>query len=510
MKKESGVLLHITSLPGKYGIGSIGKEAYKFIDFLKESGFSYWEILPIDDVGFGNSPFQVITAAGFNPLLIDLDLLIDEGLLNPRDFHNVDFGDNPRKIDFELILKSKHFILHKAFKRFDTNNEDFLKFKKIKEIERYALFKTIKGNNGNKAWFDYQLEDRYFDKDVEDHYYRHYEKNIEYQIFLQYIFKNQWVKLHEYAKKNNIDLVGDLPHFIGYDSDSMYFNPELFMVDKRNLTTFVAGFPPDNFNSKGQKWGYPLYDWEYMKLTNYKWWNKRISRASLLFDRIKLNHFRGFNEIYAIPFKSKNAKKGKFIDGPKEDFFFSLENKIPLIASNLGTYSESVEEFVNKVNLPCLFTLIPGIFDTKDKRLYPSSIKENCYLYLGNHDNATIKEKIEEIDSKKETISKEELLSYIKEECEKEEVPYFNGAYSNYDIAYKLIELLFASKAEHVSFTLQDLLYKGKEARMNIPSTTLNDNWTYRFLSFEFSDDLKNKLFLLNKKYLRINDKNFK
>lgn len=508
-EKESGVLLHITSLPGKYGIGTIGKEAYKFIDFLSDAGFSYWEILPIDDVGFGNSPFQVITAAGFNPLLIDLELLVDDGLLNIRDFQGLSFGDNPRKIDFELIIKAKEIVLKKAFKRFDNENEEFKKFKKIEDIEKYALYKTIKKNNGNKAWFDYSLEDRYFDQEVKEHYYRHHEKEIEYQLFLQFIFYKQWKKLHEYAKSKHIEIIGDLPHFLGYDSDAMYFNPELFMVDKRNLVTFVAGFPPDNFNSKGQKWGYPIYDWEYMRINNYKWWKKRLARASILFDRVKLNHFRGFNEIYAIPFRVKNAKKGKFIDGPKETFFKMVGADITLIASSLGTHSDEVEEFVTKCNLPSLKVLMPALFDFAT---FPdlTNLKEDIYLYLGNHDNFPIKSKLEEMDNNKVLLKKSELLNYIKEECEKENVPYFDGAFSNYDIAFKLIELIYASNAIHVSLTLQDMLYKGKESRMNIPSSITADNWTYRFLSYEINDELKNKFLNLNKKYKRANKNNIK
>ena len=277
-QKESGVIMHITSLPSKYGIGGMGKEAYKFIDYIKECGFSYWEILPLEDVGFSNSPFQVITAFGFNPLLIDIDSLIEEDLVNSRDLQSLDFGDNPRKVDFEKVTYAKDFVFKKAFKRFDLENEEFIEFKKDSQIFKYCLFKTIKINNDNKAWFDYSLEDRYYDEEVKIHYLKHHSKEIEYQLFLQFIFIKQWNKLHQYAKSKNIEIIGDVPHFLGYDSDEMYFNPELFMVDKRNLVTYVAGYPADNFNSRGQKWGYPLYDWEYMKTNNYKWWKKRIYR----------------------------------------------------------------------------------------------------------------------------------------------------------------------------------------------------------------------------------------
>ena len=507
-EKESGVIMHITSLPSKYGIGGLGKEAYKFIDYIKECGFSYWEILPLEDVGFSNSPFQVITAFGLNPLLIDIDDLIEQGLVNSRDLQNLDFGENPRKVDFEKVTLSKDIVFKKAFKRFDLENKEYLEFKKDSQIFKYCLFKIIKLNNGNKAWFDYSLEDRYYDEEVMVHYLKHHSKEIEYQYFLQFVFIKQWNKLHEYAKSKNIEIIGDIPHFLGFDSDEMYFNPELFMVDKRNLVTYVAGYPADNFNSRGQKWGYPLYDWEYMRLNNYKWWRRRLYRASSLYDRVKLNHFRGFKEVYAIPFRSKNPKKGVFMDGPGIEFVNLIKEENNLIASGLGNYSLKIRDFIKESDIPYNITLIPTLFDDVEdiRRILPSEIDENTYFYLGNHDNTPIKVKLDEISE----VKKEELLKIIKEECIKLNVSYLEDAFSNYDIAFKLIELIFASKAEHVSFTFQDLFFKGKESRMNRPSTLLEDNWTYRFLPFEFNNDLKNKIFSLNEKYCRLNVKNNK
>ncbi len=496
--KESGVSLHITSLPGKYGIGTLGKECYKFIDYIKECGFSYWEILPLLDIGYSNSPFQVISAFGYNHFLIDFDLLIEDGLLNKRDLFGINFGDDPRHVDFRLQFLNKDKILKKAYKRFDKNDLNFIEFSNNQYIYRYALYKTIKEHNNYKAWFDFSLEDRFFDEDVEDHYLRHHRDEIWYQIFLQYIFNKQRDKLHQYAKERNIDLVGDLPHFVGYDSDCMYFNPELFIVDKRNQATVVAGFPPDNFNSQGQKWGYPLYDWGYMKLNNYKWWMARIDDALNRFDRVKLNHFRGFKEVYAIPFRTKNAKKGHFIPGPGLNFINIIKEKGELIASDLGTFSLRINEFVKESGLPCLRTLIPSLFDHISNSIIPSFIEENCYFYLGNHDNTPVKAKLESLDKKE----RESLVLFINKECEQLNVDKLKEPFSNYDIAYKLIELIFASPAKHVTFTFQDLLYKDKNSRMNAPGTHDN-NWEYRFLSFEFDDELINKLKNLNKIYHR-------
>ncbi len=498
--------MHITSLPSKYGIGGFGKEAYDFIDFIKECGFSYWEILPLEDVGFNNSPFQVITAYGLNPLLIDIESLIEENLVHPRDLSGLDFGDNPRKVDFAKVTNAKLFVLKKAFKRFNLENEEYKEFKKDDAIAKYCLFKTIKLNNENKAWFDYSLEDRYYEEEVKEHYLRQHYKEIEFNFFVQFIIRKQWDKLHAYAKSKNMEIIGDMPHFLGYDSDSMYFDPELFIVDKRNLVTHVAGYPADNFNSRGQKWGYPLYDWKFMKLNNYKWWRNRINRASTLYDRIKLNHFRGFKEVYAIPFRSKSPKRGTYFPGPGLEFINIIKEDATLIASGLGNYSPEFVDFVYKTGLPSIRTLIPSLFDNIDdeSKIFPTTVKENCYFYLGNHDNTPIKSKIEELDEEK----KNNLLYLIKKEAKNLNVPYLSDAYSNFDIAYKIIELIFASKAKHVSFTFQDLMFKGKESRMNRPSTIV-DNWTYRFLSFEFNDELKNRIFFFNEKYNRLNTKNF-
>lgn len=508
MNKRSGILLHISQLPSKYGIGSLGKEAFKFIDFLKESGFSYWEILPIYDVGYLNSPFQVITSKGLNHYLIDIESLIDDNLLSSRDLTNIDFGSDPKRVDYDKLFLHKDEVLKKAFKRFDTSNEEFVNFINTTNLSGYCLYKVIKERNGSKAWFDFALEDRYFDEEVKSHYIRHYQKEIEYQFFLQFIFLKQWNKLHDYAKKQNIEMIGDLPHFLGYDSDEMYFNPDLFMVDKRYQVTYVAGYPSDNFKPQGQKRGYPLYDWDYMKLNHYKWWRSRILDALNLFDKVKLNHFRGFYEIYAIPFRSKSAKKGTRIKGPGLDFITSINDLSPyLIASALGNSDENVSNFVKETKLFSTKTLIPSLFDNIPYKIYPSMIDENTYYYLGNHDNTTIKTKLDEL----KPSEKEELVKIINEECLKLNVPLLNIPFSNYDITKKLHELIASSKALNVTFLLSNILYLGKEARLNTPGTLNGSNWTYRYLFHEiFNEDLKKYLFNLNKTYNRLNKKNFK
>lgn len=500
IKKDCGVLLHISSLPGKYGIGTLGKNAFKFIDFLSECGFSYWEILPIEDIGVGNSPFDIPSAYSLNYLLIDFEDLIEMGLLTSRDFTNLDFGDYPRKVDYVKLKSLKHKILRIAFRRFDKESPDFINFKDHSFRYQYALYETIKNQNNGKAWFDFKLEDRYYDDEIKNEYEKKFQSDIEYYFFLSYIFIKQWNKLHKYAKEKGIDIIGEVPHFLSFDCDAMYMTPELFLIDKRNIPTFVVGFPPDDFRKDGQKWGYPLYDWDYMSLNNYKWWRYRLDSAKLMYDRIKLNHFRGFYQIYAVNFRSKNGKKGKYVKGPGLKFINDIKKDYPLIANDLGVYSEEINEFVKETGLPSLRVVLSNFFATKffSESFLPSNIEENTYLYIENHDNLPAKGFLENLSEDDYKIGNER----IKNEAQKLGIKLVENP-SLYEKTLFLIEIVFASKADHVTLTMQDILFQGKESRMNEPGTVNNDNWCYRFLWHDLSDRSKNILKKLIIKYHR-------
>lgn len=499
-KKECGILLHISSLPGKYGIGTLGKNAYKFIDFLDECGFSYWEILPIEDVGKGNSPYDVPSAYSLNYLLIDLEELVEDGLLTSRDFADLDFGSSPRKVDYIKLKEAKTKILRQAFKRFDRTNHEYLDFQRNNYRYQYALFQTIKSKNQDKSWFDFKLEDRYFGTEIAEEYEKKYKDNIDYYLFVSYLFVKQWNKLHAYAKEKGIDIIGEVPHFLSYDSDSMYMNPELFVIDKRNIPTYVVGFPPDNFRKDGQKWGYPLYDWDYMKMNNYKWWRYRLDSAKLSYDRIKLNHFRGFYKIYAVNFRSKNARKGIYLKGPGLDFVNDIKKEYTLIANNLGTYSKEISDFAEQTGLPTLSVVFGNFFATKffADSFLPSNVNENTYLYLDNHDNLPMKGLLETLTEEEKALGEKRII----EEAEKLNVPLKKGM-SLFEKTRFLFELAFASKADHVTLTMQDILFQGKESRMNEPGTVNENNWSYRFLwhdlSLEIEKNLKDLIFKYNR-----------
>ena len=484
--KECGVLLPIFSLPGKYGIGTLGYNAYKFIDFLSECGFSYREVLPVEDIGNGNSPFDIPSAFSLNYLFIDFDLLVEDGILNSRDFAGIDFFDSPRKVNYSKIKIAKDKILRIAFKRFDKTDVDFLSFKENNSFRyNYALFETIKTFNNGKAWFDFRLEDRYYVSEIKKEYETFHHDTIDYYLFLAYIFKKQRKKMHDYAKSKGIDIIGEIPHFLSYNSDAMYMTPELFLIDKRNIPTFVVGFPPDDFRKEGQKWGYPLYDWEYMKTTNYKWWRYRLDAAYSLFDRIEVNHFIGFYKTYAVSFRSKNGKKGKYFKGPGLDFINDVKKDYPLIANNTGIYPEDTQKFINESNLETLTLIGPNFFQEKffNENCLPSNINENTYLYLENHDYMPLKGFLSSLTEEQKILAENRVKSEARKlNVENEE------SISLFEKARYLMKLALASRANHVTFTMQDILFQGKDSRINEPGTVNEENWTYRFLRSDLSD----------------------
>lgn len=504
--KESGVLLHISSLPGKYGIGTLGESAYKFIDFLASAGFSYWEILPLTETSYSNSPYQTLSAFGLNHYFIDYDLLIKDGLLNSRDLQGMTFFKDARKVDYKKVFDNSNKILSKAYKRFNKNNYDFIRFKNNDLYKKYAIYMTLKEKNNYKAWYDFKLEDRYYSKEVEEDVINNYSDRYNYYYFIQFIFLKQRNNLHEYAKSNNIKIIGEISHFLDFDSASLYGYSEIFNLNKYNLMNVVAGFPPDEFSKTGQRWGEPLYDWAYMKNTHYKRWKSRINQALELFDMVKINHFSGFYQVYGIPYRAKSNKEGSFYYGPGMELFEDINDK-NIFASDLGVYSKDVEKFVKETGYPTLKTILLPIFKNKKiyERFYPSKLKEDSLAYIGNHDNNSLRGRIESLNEEENL----EVISKVKNECSLLNVEFIEKEATNSYLHLKIIELLLSSKAKYTTITMQDILNQGSVSRMNIPGIFSNDNWTYRFLNSDISPKIIEKFYNLNKKYNRINTKNF-
>ena len=499
---EAGVLLHISSLPGKYGIGQIGQSAYNFIDFLSDCGFSYWEILPLSPTSFSNSPYQTSSAFAFNQFYIDYDLLINDGLLNSRDFQGLSFYDNTRKVNFLKVFKYNNFLLTKAFKRFDKNNYEFLKFKNNELYEPYSIYMTLKEMNGNKAWYNWKLEDRYYSDEVRNDVLNNHKDRVDFYYFIQFMFLKQREKLHNYAKSKNIKIIGEIPHFLDFDSASIYMYSEEFLLNKFNMMDIVAGFPPDEFTKVGQRWGEPLYDWSYMKTTHYKWWRKRIYQALNTFDMVKINHFSGFYKAYGLPFKEKSNKIGSFYFGPGLELFNEFKDS-NILASDLGVYFKDVEKFVKQTGFTTLKTIVLPLFKQKKvyEKFYPSVLEYNNLAYIGNHDNNMLRARIEELS--KDGLR--DLNDKIQNEAKLLKVDFERSESTRY-LAIKIIELLLASKAHYVTLMMQDILYQGKESRMNYPGTISDNNWSYRFLNSDITKNLKLRIKELLTKYNRSQD----
>lgn len=498
--KKSGVLLHISSLPGKYGIGTLGKAAYKFVDFLEEAGFSYWEVLPLGTTSISNSPFQSLTTFGLNHYFIDYGILMDEGLLNIRDFQGLNFGNDPRKVDYRKVFANNSKLLTKAFKRFDKNNEEFNKLKKDEKYRNYALYMTLKEKNKNKAWYDWELRDRFFSKEVEDEALETLEDRFDFYIFTQYEFLKQWKALKTYANNKNIKIIGQIPHFVGFDCDYVYIHPELFLLDEKRVMKEVVGFPPDDFTKLGQVWGNPLYNWNYMQENGYKFRKERINQALELFDMVKVNHFGGFYKSYAIPFREKNGKRGKFIYGPGLEIFKDYKDA-PLFADDIGSLTKDIQDFVTQSNYPHALTIIASLFRFKKtyERYLPSELNENCLAYIGTHDNLPLRPRIERC-SKEEL---EDLISVLKEECEKENISYDDSTISTRTVFINVLKVFYKSNAKYTTLMMQDILYQGEESRMNKPGTHGNSEWAYRFLSSDLTPKIIDNIKKLNIEFNR-------
>ena len=495
--KESGVFLHISSLPGKYGIGSLGKEAYKFVDWLNKCGFSRWEILPLNPAGPANSPYQTNSAFGFNIAFIDLDLLIDEGLLKKTDLRGVDFGKDPLSIDYKAVWDTRKDILYKAYKRFDKNSYEFKKVKEDQDYQEYAMYMTIKGHNDNKAWYDWSLEYRTFTPMVKAFVLKNYYKEYEFHLFTQFIFLRQWRILKKYANNKGIKIVGDIPYYLSLDSVEFYFHPDLFLVGKNNQIEYISGYPSDAYNKQGQRWGNPLYDWAYMKVNNYKWWNERINKALKLYDYVLMNHFRGFYQFYAMPYSFMDSKKGFFMEGPRLDFFKDKKN-LPIIAAGVGLKDEHVNRFIKECGYPDIRMLIFGVIGELENNLHnPLDYNEDCIAYSTNHDSMPLK------GFTKDNFN-DGLFNNVKLVASQLGVEYKDKVTIK-NLFNTLIEILYKSNAGCIIIPMQDILMQDKGSRMNAPGTVIKNNWCYRITSCELDDKYTiNKFKNLNEKYHRL------
>ena len=487
--RTSGILLHISSLPSDYGIGTMGKEAYKFVDFLKSARQSVWQILPVGPTSYGDSPYQSFSTNAGNPYFIDLDLLLEEGLLKKEEYSKLKWGSDSKKVDYEAIYNNRFKVLRKAFDRFKTGDmTDFNAFLHENEmwISNYALFMSIKDANNGISWLEWDEGLRKRDPHALWEFKSSHEEDVLFWEFVQFKFFEQWKALKKYANGSGISIVGDIPIYVALDSAEVWVYPDLFELDSNLMPTAVAGCPPDAFSPTGQLWGNPLYNWERHKEFNYNWWVERIRSATSLYDIVRIDHFRGFEGYYAIPYGDATAEHGEWLKGPGIDLFTAVKKELgelPIIAEDLGFLTEDVHKLLSKSGFPGM-KVLEFAFDPREESNYlPHTYTQNSVVYAGTHDNSTILGWIDELDKP--------TLDFCKKYLNTED-----------DILWCMIRTAMASVSDTAVIQMQDYLGLGSEARMNIPST-LGGNWQWRMTKRDITKKLAEKIADITRTYGR-------
>ena len=496
MARCAGILMSITSLPSQYGIGTMGKEAYKFADFLSTAGQKIWQLLPLGPTSYGDSPYQSFSIFAGNPYLIDLDMLIADGLLCENDVKDRDWGSDREKVDYEKIYNARFDVLYTAFDKFEQAG-DFDEFNKFVEENKswlcdYALYMAVKKGFGMKSWVEWP------DNDIKMRrpkaiaaYTEKYSYDIRYWEFVQYLFFKQWNALKSYVNDKGVLMMGDIPIYVAMDSADTWANPEVFWLDRDLNPVCVAGCPPDYFSATGQLWGNPLYNWDYLKKTKYDWWMKRIAGVSKMFDITRIDHFRGFDSYYAIPYPAENAVNGEWLEGPGIKFFETMKKKlgdVPIVAEDLGFLTDSVIKLLKDSGYPGM-KVLEFAFDSGEENNYlPHNYTSNSVVYSGTHDNDTI--------IGWESTAKPEDVAFARLYCHMHDDEPFN---------WGIIRTAYSSVSDYAIIQMQDVLGLGSEARMNIPST-LGGNWVWRMKSTAATKALAYKLRKLAKTYGRLEE----
>lgn len=473
-ERGAGVLCHISSLPNKYGIGSLGREAYEFADLLKRAHVKYWQILPSVQTGFGDSPYQSVCCNSGNPYFIDLEALRGEGLLDSEELQSAELPAG--SVDYEALYNKRYNILRLAYARFNIKDKEFTAFVEKGEFDDYAVFMSLKSRYG--GCFDtfpdaYKFREKLamleFKRSVQKSDYLFWQ-------FVQFIFEKQWQKLKAYVNSLGIKIIGDIPLYVAYDSSDVWGNPQLFKLDYNLKPTLVAGVPPDYFSEKGQLWGNPLYDWEAMSASNYEWWINRIAHAAKQYDIIRIDHFRGLDRYYAIPAENETAEEGEWLPGPGMRLFNEIKRRlgnVQMIAEDLGVLDSGVIRLRERTGFPGM-KILQFAFDNNLSNPYlPHNIEKNSVVYTGTHDNDTTLGFLNEMDEEQFIDFKKQLRSALKSEnaiC-----PFA----SREEAALAMIVCAFASNANTAIIPIQDIMNLDASARMNVPSTS-EGNWQYR------------------------------
>lgn len=490
--RKSGILMPVSSIPSKYGIGTFSKQAYAFIDSLEKAGQSYWQILPLGPTGYGDSPYQSFSTFAGNPYYIDLEELIEAGWLTEADCDKCDFGDDDESIDYEKIYLSRFKVLRKAFHNSHIEkDQDFQAFVSENSdwLEDYALYMAVKNSFDGVSWSEWDEDIKLRRPAALKRYREKYAEEVEFYRFQQYLFAKQWFALKEYANAKKIEIIGDIPIYVAFDSADTWANPELFQLDETLTPVAVAGCPPDAFSATGQLWGNPLYRWDHHKKTGYAWWLKRIAYCYKLYDVVRIDHFRGFDEYYSIPFGNETAEFGHWEKGPGYDIFRTIKaelGKKTVIAEDLGFLTKSVINLVKKTGYPGM-KILQFAFDSREENDYlPHNYTANSIVYTGTHDNDTTLGWFDSLKRKDKQFARR----------------YLNIRGSK-DVQWAFIRAAMASVSDTCVIPMQDYLGLGAEARINIPST-LGINWKWRMRDGAFTDELAERIREMTKLYGRL------
>ncbi len=489
--RKSGILLAISSIPSKYGIGTFSKEAYEFVDFLEKAGQKLWQILPLGPTGYGDSPYQSFSTFAGNPYYIDLEEFVDKGYLTEEDCVNSDYLDGAY-VDYEKIFFTKFKLLRKAFDNSNIENDaDYLAFVEENKswLADYALYMAVKDSFGGISWTSWDHDIKLRKPEAMAKYQEELKNEISFYQFQQYYFAKQWKALKKYANDKGIEIIGDIPIYVALDSADTWANPQLFQVDDECIPKAVAGCPPDAFSATGQLWGNPLYDWPYHKETGYEWWVERIRYCYELYDVVRIDHFRGFDEYYSIPYGDETAEFGHWEQGPGYELFQVIKKslgKIKVIAEDLGFLTPSVIKLVQKTGYPGMKVLQFAFDSREDSDYLPHNYLKNSIVYTGTHDNDTTMHWYETLNRRDKKFANQYLdITNGKKICD------------------KMIRSALGSVSDTAVIPMQDYLKLGGEARMNEPST-LGKNWKWRLLPGQINDELAKEICELTKLFGRM------
>ena len=497
MKRKSGVLLHVSALPNKYGIGTFGTESYDFIDFLSESKQKIWEILPLNQTGFGDSPYSSCCSYSFNPYFISLDALVGYGLLKRSELKS--YEDNCAYIDYGRLYNTRYDLLRKAFDRYNKNDEDFIKFVKNGEYKDYALYMALRLKNDNKAFYDWPSEYKFRDKKALKRFEKENMNEILFWQFVQFEAINQWLSVKTYANSKGVKIIGDLPLYVAYDSVDVWVNPNNFKLDENLTPKKVAGVPPDYFSKTGQLWGNPVYDYDEMRKDGFSWWTKRFVKTLKYYNFVRIDHFRGFDRFYEIDYGMDTAMIGQWVKVPSDELFGAICKRVSksrIIAEDLGIIDEGVVALLNKLDLPGM-RILSFAFNSEPTNPYlPENVENKSVCYTGTHDNDTLMGLLDHFDE----WDYNNFVKGVERSLQKFSIT--KKLDTKNDVARAVCELGFASNSDLFIIPMQDVALLNSDYRMNTPGREIA-NWTLKMPKSSFGKKYSNYLKSMTKKYNR-------